>query len=91
MFDLLVLKDGYSPAWIKDLDPLKGVAASAVLTTREPIEDVRRVLRGRVVDAQGRAVAGAVIEGSGVTYIDPDGHSSSVWGGPPCCGRTSLR
>ncbi|MBX5461206.1 MAG: hypothetical protein IRZ28_08955 [Steroidobacteraceae bacterium] len=83
VFDLLVLKDGYSPEWIKNFDPLKGVAASAALTTREPIEDVRRVLRGRVVDAKGRAVAGAVVEGSGMTYMGPDGHSYTWWVSEP--------
>jgi hypothetical protein len=61
-FNLLVVKDGFAPAWIRTADPQKSEVISAVLQPRQPIADLRRVLSGRIVDRQGQRVATAMSE-----------------------------
>jgi hypothetical protein len=60
-FSLLVVRDGYTPTFVKQVDPLKGPAAAA-LTVRAPVDDPSRVVHARVVDAQGDPLRDAVVE-----------------------------
>ena len=72
-FKLLVLKDGYSAAFIDKVDPANGPAPAAALKPRPPIEDLSQVVRGRLVDARGNPVRDAIVEQAGVTYRGPRG------------------
>ncbi len=46
LFTLLVVRDGYSPAYVKKVDPAKGAAETALLKPRSTIEDPSQVVRG---------------------------------------------
>ena len=70
IFELLVIRDGYSPAFIERVDPLKGSAKTKPLSMRPPVDDPEREVRGRVVDAQGTPMAGAVVQPEGVETLD---------------------
>jgi len=72
-FDLVVLRDGYSAALVKKVDPSKGPAGPAVLTPRAAVSDPTRVVRGRVVDLQRRSVGAVVIEPQGISQADWNG------------------
>ena len=72
-FELLVVRDGYAPALIKRVEPLKGPAATAVLAVRSAVIDPTRMVRGRVVDARGSPVRDAIVEPQGIAAIHPGG------------------
>ena len=58
-FELLVVRDGYRPEFVKTVDPV-GDPAATVLQPRVLTDDPLRVARGRVVDGHGRLVRDAV-------------------------------
>src|SRR5713226_3203802 len=62
LFTLLVVRDGYSAAYVKKVDPAKRPTDTAVLKPRPAIEDVSQVVRGRVLDGHGEPVPDAVVE-----------------------------
>jgi len=72
-FELLVVRDGYAPAFVKRVEPLKGPAATAVLKVRSAVIDQTRMVRGRVVDAHGSPVRDAIVEPQGIAAIHPGG------------------
>src|SRR5215472_7660107 len=65
-FELLVIRDGYTATFVKSVDPAKGAAPSAILATRVPVNDLGRVVRGRVVDPHGQPMRAAVVTPQGV-------------------------
>jgi Carboxypeptidase regulatory-like domain len=65
-FELLVVRDGYSPAFVKANDSSYGMAPTAILNLRTPITDPARVAKGRVIDGAGNAVPDAVVNSVGV-------------------------
>jgi uncharacterized GH25 family protein len=67
LFNLLVVKDGYSTEYINSVDPANG-PGSATLKPRPPIEDASRVLRGKVVDTQGKPLRDVLVEPHTVAY-----------------------
>jgi hypothetical protein len=69
LFNLLVVKDGFAPAWIRKVDPLNGPIPAVAIAVRLPVDDPQRVLRGKVVDEKGDAVPYALVEPQGATYI----------------------
>lgn len=73
-FTLLVVHDGYAATYVKKVDPSKGPAMDAVLKRRQPVTEASQVVRGRVIDAQGRPMKDALVEQQGVTFLDKDGH-----------------
>jgi hypothetical protein len=79
-FNLLVVRDGYAPKWIPDLDPLKGAAAPTTIAVRQFADDPQRVVRAKVVDAVGTPVAYALVETEGATFVQ-GGSVSSMFGG----------
>jgi protocatechuate 3,4-dioxygenase beta subunit len=83
LFNLLVVKDGYAATWIQKVDPLKGEATPVAVNARTPIEDLRRVLRGKVVDANGTPVPDALVEGIGAIYGGANGQPGGRFGGGP--------
>ena len=72
-FKLLAVKDGFSAAFIDNVDPAKGPAPTASLKPRPPIEDAAQYVRGRVVDSHGTPLRDAVVEQQGVAYRAPNG------------------
>lgn len=78
LFNLLVLKEGYAPIWIRRADPLGGPLAAVKIATRPPVNDGQRVLRGRVVDENGSAMPYALVELEGATYLQDGQLVSSV-------------
>jgi len=79
-FTLLVVRDGYSPTYVKKVDPAKGSAETALLKPRTTIEDPSQIVRGLVVNAHGDPVKDAVVEQEGVTYRGPDGRTGTRFG-----------
>lgn len=65
-FKLLVVREGYTPAFVPKVDPALGPAKTAALTPRAPVEEAARVVRGRVVDGHGQPVRDAVVEPEGL-------------------------
>ena len=66
-FELLVVHDGYSPAFAKANDSSGGgMAPTAILHLRAPTSDPTRVVKGRVIDGMGNAVPDAVVNSVGV-------------------------
>jgi intradiol ring-cleaving dioxygenase-like protein len=65
-FELLIVRDRYTPAFVKVTDSTNGMAPTAVLTLRPPITDPATEVKGRVIDAAGNAVPDAVVNSVGV-------------------------
>ena len=65
-FELLIVHDGYTPTFLKKIDPLEGLIATVALTARTPTGDSGRVVRGRVVDSRGDPVRDAVVTPQGI-------------------------
>jgi len=65
-FELLIVRDGYSPALVKANDSSNGVVPTAILSLRTPISEPARVAKGRVTDGAGNAVPDAVVNARGV-------------------------
>jgi hypothetical protein len=68
-FELLVVRDGYTAAFVERVDPSHGPAEAAALAPRAPVDDPSRVVRGRVVDQHGRPLRAAVVVPEGVTAL----------------------
>lgn len=65
LFELLVVREGYQATFVKEADPAK-TAYTAALSPRDAVTDLRRVVRGVVVDTHGRPVRDAVVEPQGI-------------------------
>ncbi len=70
LFNLLVVKAGHSPAWIRKADPLKGPIPAVSIDTRSPVKDPQRVLLGKVVDERGSEVPYALVEPQAASFVD---------------------
>jgi protocatechuate 3,4-dioxygenase beta subunit len=70
VFRVLVVADGYKPAFVKKVDPAGG-AIEAKLTPLPSDLDPKLALKGRVVDASGKPVVGAIVSAEGCKI--PDG------------------
>ena len=81
VFDLLVMRDGYSSMHVRKVDYEKGPAETAALKARTSPEDSKQYVRGQVVDAHGRPVRDALVEQQGVTYRGPEGRVMTRFGG----------
>jgi len=68
VFDLLVVREGFSSTWIKKVDPLSNTKAQAKLTKRTSPENPKQIVRGKVVDARGDAVRDALIAQRGIIF-----------------------
>jgi hypothetical protein len=67
-FELLVVRDGYAPTFVKKVDPSQGPAGTASLAPRVPVDEPARAARGTVVDSRGQPVRAAVVEPIGVGF-----------------------
>jgi hypothetical protein len=66
-FELLVIREGYTAAFVNKIDPVQTPVSTAVLAPRAPVDDPARIVRGRVVDQYGRPLPGTVILPRGVS------------------------
>jgi protocatechuate 3,4-dioxygenase beta subunit len=73
VFRLMVVRDGYTPAFVAKADPAAGPAQDAVLSARPTVMDTSRVLRGRVVNAGGVPVRDAIVRPEGVAVRNVEG------------------
>ncbi len=79
-FELLVVRDGYTARFVKNVDPSRGPADTAAMTPRAVVDDPGRVVRGRVVDPFGQPLRAAVVVPQGVaTLLEGEG-PASVYG-----------
>jgi hypothetical protein len=81
VFTLLVIREGFSSAYVRNIDPAKGPAEITTLKPRPVIQDTSQVVRGLVIDGHGDPVKEAVIEQQGVTFKGPDGRIGTRFGG----------
>ncbi|HEY2683701.1 MAG TPA: hypothetical protein VGI93_09350 [Steroidobacteraceae bacterium] len=79
-FRVLVAKDQYSAAQKGNLDPAQGPAGPIKLKLREKATDPRMLVHGRVIDADGAAVKGALIEPEGAFSAPANAVFGSVVG-----------
>lgn len=77
-FKLLVVRDGYEPAFITKADPSTGAAVSVSLQRHIVVDDPQRIFRGRVLNSQGTPLRDAVVQPIGTL----DSKGQSVWGEP---------
>jgi hypothetical protein len=79
LFRLLVVHDGYSPAFTEKVDPSAGPAKTIPLANRTPVNDPDRIVRGKVVDAQGLPLRASVVVPIGVSMLI-NGQQASSYG-----------
>jgi hypothetical protein len=79
LFELLVVREGYAPGFVKRVDPAGG-PASATLRARAAVNDLTRVVRGQVVDGHGDPVRDAVVQPQGIQGKTPRGAPGSMYG-----------
>lgn len=80
VFRLLVLASGYEPRFVSRVDPLRGPVDVALARRAERRLPPGRVLRGRVVDPEGRRVAGATMSVIGARLAVPGGTVHETFG-----------
>lgn len=68
VFNLLVVRGGYSAKLVKKVDPQQGPAEIAVLKRRIPPENPSQIIRGRVLDSKGTPVRDALVEQEGAVF-----------------------
>jgi hypothetical protein len=78
-FELLVVREGYTPTFVQKVDPFKG-PAEASLRIRAPVDDPSRVVHGRVVDPHGTPLRDAVVEPMAILRVRD---SAAIYGMPP--------
>jgi hypothetical protein len=77
LFELLAVRDGFQPAFIKAVDPLKQSSPSAVLIPRYAATSPEKVVRGRVVDGHGLPLRDSLVQPIGLSSNEyPDGKPS---------------
>jgi hypothetical protein len=81
-FDLLVVREGFRPTFLRKVDPAKSGLNSVALAFREPVTDASRLIRGVVVDAKTRRpVRDAVVQPQGILIDHPgSNHKASMYG-----------
>ncbi|MEO5801947.1 MAG: M56 family metallopeptidase, partial [Verrucomicrobiota bacterium] len=83
LFRILVVAKGYKPKFVDKVDPAKGLMD--VKLTPSSFRDVppENILRGRVVDADGKQIEGAVVESHGIRTKNGGGRWGSLPGVDP--------
>jgi hypothetical protein len=79
VFDLLVVRDGYSSTWIKKVDPLANATPEAKLAKRTSPENPKQIVRGKVVDARGDAIRDALVAQRGIIFDQGRGFGDLDW------------
>lgn len=79
VFNLLVVREGYSAKFVTKVDPERGSAESAVLTKRVPPANPNQIIRGRIVDSKGKPVRDALVEQQGAIFENRRSFGDSGW------------
>ena len=79
-FELLLVNDGYTPMFVKKVDPSRGPVDTAALVARTAVNDPQRIVRGRVVDRYGLPVRAAVVVPLGVETMLVGKGPASMYG-----------
>lgn len=64
-FELVVVRDGYVPAFVKKVDPSLGSTTTTALNLRSGA-DPMKIVRGRVLDPLGNPIRDVIVETKGV-------------------------
>jgi hypothetical protein len=78
LFTLLVVRDGYSSAFVHKHDPAKA-PAHATMRKRTPPADPKQTVLGRVVDSHGDPVRDALITQQGVIFDKGRSFGDNGW------------
>lgn len=70
LFEILAVRDGFQPVLIKNIDPLSPAHPKAVLLPRLAADRPEQIVRGRVVNDEGRPLADSVIQAIGISMKD---------------------
>jgi hypothetical protein len=81
LFEILAVRDGFQPVFIKNIDPLSPSHFKAVLLPRLAANSPEQVVRGRVVNDEGRPLTDSVIQSIGISMIDGK-NEESILGTP---------
>jgi len=68
-FELVIVRDGFAPAFVERVDPSHGPGEALTLVPRARVDDPSRVVRGRVTDTRGRELRDAVVMSLGVVAV----------------------
>lgn len=75
LFRVLTMREGFEPVFTPNVDPLQGELRVALSKRDLSREDPQRLVTGRVLDPEGRPVAGATVEPLGYRTVDGGGDS----------------
>src|SRR5260370_30308636 len=75
VFNLLIVREGYSAKFLNGVDPEKGHAETAVIKNRTSPEYPAQVVRGRVMDTHGKPVRDALVEQHGAIFRQGGGRA----------------
>ncbi len=73
IFRVLTVREGFEPVFTPNVDPLRGEIKVALPQRDLSRQDPQRLVLGRVVDPEGRPVAGATVETQGYRTMEGDG------------------
>ena len=79
VFNLLVVREGYTATFLNKVDPQQGPAETAVLKKRKSPENPAQIIRGRVLDQKGAPVRDALVEQHGAIFERSQSFGSSGW------------
>jgi hypothetical protein len=65
-FDLLLVRDGYAPTFLRRVDSATGTPPTGVLQVRSPALNSEGTVRGRVLDTHGTPLQDAIVETQGI-------------------------
>ena len=68
LFNLLVVREGFSATFVKKVDPANGAAPAARLTKRTTPEDATQTVRGRIIDRGGKPVRDTLVAQQGIIF-----------------------
>ena len=78
LFTLLVVKEGYSTQYSDSIDPPN--PAVITLKPRPAIRDASQMMRGKIVDPQGKPLPDVLIQPQAVQYNDPGRGMTGTYG-----------
>jgi len=79
VFNLLIVRDGYSAKFVNKVDPQQGPVETAVLPKRIPPENPSQIIRGRVLDPKGSPVRDALVEQEGAISKNGTSFGDGGW------------
>ncbi len=72
-FRLLIIREGFAPTFVDQVDPVVGAAVSVTIPRRETPQDIKQVVHGRIVGPTGEPIGDAVVEPEMVWFLNENG------------------